>query len=353
MPNINGKKINQLPDGKAVEDPLFVLGDQDGKAYNMGAQDLKDRMSTVTTNATALPSGTNLNSINTKGRYLLDKTIFLANGYFYSPFITKQGIAMPDDAILEVTTYENNRIEQRIIWPGSFYTVIARSYGQGNTNRDYNTYLWSDWAIVTGQVELLYYYDESVGGISPNSLNNLTEYDVNGQYFINICKRNINGTTENYSVTQADATSRGFPDITVFQSAAKFSAWVMFKIEYRYPNTRYSDMVQRLWGAWGSSEASLYTYIPYEFVKYGARTTAKWGNWLPYGMHTNNIMSVSAQNARDNTIKAGSATIPPFVFTPGVQAQNPVVKGGLNYDGTDFYYTDNAGNKHKITSTIV
>jgi len=371
MPDIKGKKINQLDDGNAVVDPLFVLGDQDGKAYRLGMQDMKTNLAKITADAPMIPDNISLNTITSPGYYTLDKTIFKNNRYPFSPFGIKRGIWVPNNLLL-IVTQDGAVLHQSIVFVGAKNTVVSRSYNpggifprgaidqqSGSSPGDKN--LWSLWEIISGLIQIDLCYSQVLGGYTEDSIQSLSDYAVQGKYEIYPWQLNADGTSTYFHADKDHMLAIGFPDISKFISNAVYSSYTYLEVRYTASNTGMGNFIQSVYTQYGNVTIANWKSIPavlsrvggVSYNSLGFHGSGTFNDWLPSENLTLRVLGIGSVNAIDNQLPAGTATMPPLAFTPGVQAQNPVVKGAINYDGTDLFYIDNAGAKHKITSTIV
>lgn len=343
MPSINGKKINELLDGSAVEDPLLLIGDQNGKAWNLSDVQLYNKLKVLSLSATNIPHG-NIENVITPGVYKIPIADYNDTNYPTAPYFpgmlmsTKLG-----DVYLIVEKTPGGVILQHMHIPFSNYAIFSRAaYPKHNNSNSRN------WFISWGEGIFACEIDAS-GNPTARSIPDISKVNYAGSWSIYMADLDGN------NVTLALLQKFGLPVPVGFTTG--YAGYNFLKVEYtsrdysannrQAVNFRQTIFYGKLSLDSNSKNPSEFTRILTDAVPY------KTGLWMDTTMTGLGGISNNASRPSDNKLKAGTATLPPIVFTPGVQTQSPSVPGAWNYDGTDYYYTDNAGKKHKITSTII
>lgn len=348
MPSINGKKINELLDGSAVEDPLLLIGDQNGKAWNLGIHEVKDKLQKMTLGATNLALNTDIETVQAPGVYRIPYALYNNTNYPNAPYFpgmllsTKLG-----DCYLVVEQSPGGVILQHMHIPFSDYAIFSRTLYPRHISITIR-----NWAITYG-VGVFACEVNNAGVKSARSIQDFENVRYPGTYIF---------YTANTDTSRVDPGLLELYNLPVPRDMGlAFAGYNTLKVEYSAPD--YDPNADPLNIRVGFKQTVFYGKLaidsnidmPSTFERIvssigGALTPRKWIDISNKGLAS---ISINSVKANDNKLGAGTATIPPIVFTPGVQAQSPAVPGAWNYDGTDYYYTDSAGKKHKITSTII
>lgn len=345
--------IDKLPDGVTLES-YIPAADASGVAQKVQVSSLQ---SLLDSNIKPLPSN-DWNEVIEPGKYYVERDKFFDGTYTNTPFIRKQGIYQIRDFVLEVEEGDQGIITQNIYWPSFMETLITRVYTPTRLIPRFAGEKWSYWFSPYGKISVKICIITETGLLSDDSLQDLTTIGMMGEYELMIYGINEAGSTSGVSLTAAQATALGFPDIRKWGTTNySWSGYITLKITNTASNNGSSMATQTLfcqYGYWGAGSTSL-TSIPFEFKRTGKSNNGTegsvddWTPWWPSAGNTLRTLSIGSVNPVDTKLAAGSLTIPPLTLTSGVNKQTVAVPGALNYDGTNLYITLADGKTYPIT----